>query len=478
MRCPNILMIVSDQQRRDSVGAYGSPICRTPNMDRLAAGGMTFDRAFTPTGLCSPVRASFFSGVYPHAHKVLTNVALHPIRESLAPSADVVTPALKSAGYRMGYVGKWHVSHHDSPLDFGFDDYFSLGDYMTWRRGQGIPIPDAMLDYTVQRAEVDPAPVASSQTAWLADRAIDLIDGYARVGGAPFFLRLDFHGPHFPNVVSEPFKSMYDPSSIPPWPNADDTLSGKPAVHRMKRRHWRTDTMRWSDWQPLVATYFGEITLIDDQVGRVLDTLETLGIAQDTLVIWTTDHGDTIGAHGICNKDYTMYNEIYSVPLIVRWPGRIPAGSRDVNFVHHLLDLSATVREVATGSAPTSGHGRSLLPLFRQQPPADWPRDAYCEFHGSHMGLYSMRLLTTDSHAYVYHPNDIDELYDHRVDPHELVNLAEDPASKPVLDDLRRRMVGWMAATEDHLYNEWTVDWLTQDPALSSAAPGRRKTAW
>jgi arylsulfatase A-like enzyme len=117
-RPPNILLIVTDQQRRDTVGAYGSPICRTPAMDRLAAEGLCFDKAYTPCGLCSPVRCSLLSGVYPHGHKVLTNVALHPIRESLRPEDDRLTPALKGAGYRQGAVGKWHVSQTLSPRDF------------------------------------------------------------------------------------------------------------------------------------------------------------------------------------------------------------------------------------------------------------------------------------------------------------------------------------------------------------------------
>jgi arylsulfatase A-like enzyme len=474
---PNILLIVTDQQRRDTVGAYGSPICRTPAMDRLAAEGICFDKAYTPCGLCSPVRCSLLAGVYPHGHEVLTNVALHPIRASLRPEGDRLTPVLKGAGYRQGCVGKWHVSQTQGPLDFGYDDHVSLGDYMAWRRGQGIGVPDAMLDYTVQRAELDPAPVEHSRPAWLADRTIELMERYAD-GGGPWLLRLDFHGPHFPNVVPEPYKSMYDPAAIPPWPNAADPLDGKPAVQRIKQRHWRTDRMSWADWQPLVATYFGEISLIDAQVGRVLERLDDLGLADDTLVVWTTDHGDTIGAHGICNKDYTMYEEIYLVPLIMRWPGVIAPGSRSDRYVHHFLDLFATFSELAAGAVPAGSHGRSLLPILKGEPADDWPLEAFCEFHGSHMGLYSMRLLRDDRYSYVYHTNDIDELYDHESDPHQLKNLAGEPAAGEVLWALRRRMVDWMARTDDHLYNEWTVLWLTDDPELAAQAPGRRRSQW
>jgi arylsulfatase A-like enzyme len=477
MSRPNILVIVTDQQRVDSVGAYGSTVCRTPNMDKVAKAGMRFDKAFTPTGLCSPVRCSLLSGVYPHEHRVLTNVGLHPVRAQLEPADDRMSAALKSAGYRMGYVGKWHVSKIDPP-GFGYEDYVSLGDYMTWRQDQGLAVPDAFNDYLTQRAVRDEAPADKSRPAFLADNAIRLIDKH-HAGDDPFFLRLDFHGPHFPNVVPEPYFSMYDPADIPQWPNNADTLQGKPSVQSIKQKHWRTENLPWADWAKLISAYYGEITMIDDQVGRVLDHLTALGLDDDTLVIWTSDHGDTIGAHGICNKDYTMYEEIYRVPMLMRWPGVIPQGSTCDAFVHHFLDICGTVMEIAGAERPDVFHGRSLLSQMKGAPPPDdWPDSAYCEFHGSHMGLYSMRLLTTDDWAYIYHTNDIDELYDRKEDPWQMVNLAESKDHADVLDMLKRKMVGWMADTNDHLHNEWTVDWLTKDPELIAQAPGRRRTKW
>ena len=138
MKKPNILLFVTDQQRRDTIGAYGSPICKTPTIDRLAQEGMRFERAYTPTGLCSPARSSLMSGEYAHTHKTLNNISLHPIKASLPKSSDKLTPALKAGGYQCGYVGKWHVSDDETPKDFGFDDYYSLGDYNEWRKKKGI----------------------------------------------------------------------------------------------------------------------------------------------------------------------------------------------------------------------------------------------------------------------------------------------------------------------------------------------------
>jgi arylsulfatase A-like enzyme len=280
-----------------------------------------------------------------------------------------------------------------------------------------------------------------------------------------------------PMVIPEPYASLHDPRSIPPHPNFDDPLTGKPAVQRIKRQHWATEDMTWADWQPLVARYYGEVALIDAQVGRVLDRLDELGLTENTVVVYSTDHGDTMGAHKHWNKDYTMYDEIYRVPLIVRWPGMTKPGSRCDTYVHHCLDLNPTFLEIAGAVAPEGRHGQTLVPLLKGET-QDRPREAFCQFHGSHMGLYSMRMLQTDRFKYVFHVNDIDELYDHASDPHELHNVAQDPRYSADLKVLKRRMVDWMAGTKDHLYNEWIVLWLTDDPQLAAKAPSRARTPW
>jgi arylsulfatase A-like enzyme len=474
---PNILMIVTDQQRRDTIGAYGSQIAQTPAVDGLAQKGMTFDSAFTPCGLCSPTRSSLLTGVYPHTHEVLTNVHLHPVRTQLEPAADILASSLRGAGYRLGYVGKWHVNSHKDPADFGFEQYVSLGDYSTYRRQLGVPFPPESNNYLLPTAGVDPIPVENCRAAFLADNAIRMMGEFSRDKEHPFFIRLDFHGPHPPMVIPEPYASMYDPRSIPPHPNFDDPLTGKPAVQRIKRKHWGTEHMSWADWQPLIARYYGEVSLIDAQVARVLQKLEQIGQQDNTVVIYLSDHGDTMGAHKIWNKDYTMYDEIYRVPLIVRWPGVIKPGSRCDTYVHHCLDLAPTLLEVAGAEVPDGLDGRTLVPLLRGQK-QERPREAFCEFHGCHMGLYTIRMLQTDRFKYIFHVNDVDELYDHENDPYELHNVAEDPNYASDLRELKHRMVDWMARTKDHLYNEWIVHWLTGDVQLASKAPGRMNTPW
>ncbi len=474
---PNILLIVTDQQRRDTIGAYNSPIAKTPNVDRLALEGMTFDRAYTPCGLCSPVRSSLLTGTYPHAHNALTNNKLHPVRTEIPPEADILTPGLKRAGYHLGSVGKWHVNSTYDPVGFGYDRHVSLGDYATYRKETlGVPFPPETSNYVMPNSAVDPIAEHQCRQAWLTDQTLNMITDFAQEEN-PFLVRLDFHGPHMPNVIPEPYASMYDPATIPPLPNFEDNLAGKPSVQRIKRRHWGTETMTWQDWQPLQAHYYGEISLIDAQVGRLLNHLDKLGIADNTVVIYTSDHGDTMGAHKIWNKDYTMYDEIYNVPFIVRWPGNTPKNSRNNTFIHHFIDLAPTLLEIAGSDVPKDLHGQTMLPLFKNKT-QDRPREAFCEFHGCHMGLYTMRMLQTDRWKYIFHTNDIDELYDHENDPHEMTNLSEDPNFKTILTDLRLKMVDWMAKTNDHLYNEWIVYFLTDDLERAAKAPGRMNTPW
>ena len=475
---PNIVLVVTDQQRRDSIGAYGSTICRTPHTDRLAAVGIRFDRAYTPCGLCSPARSTLLTGQYPSGHGTLTNIELHPLRNQIGPDQDILASGLRRAGYRLGYVGKWHVNRDIDPTGFGFERYVSLADYQPFRAATGIPQPRAVHDYLEPVSAVDPIDAERSRQAFLTDSAIDMIEEFSAGGDAeaPFFVRLDFHGPHPPMVVPEAFASMYDPGSIPEPANFADDLVHKPAVQRAKRQHWGTDRMDWAHWQPILAHYYGEISLIDHQLGRLLDKLDALGIAEDTVVVYTADHGDTMGAHNIWNKDYTMYDEIYSVPLVMRWPGVVTPGSQSAAFTHHFLDLPLTFLELAGAPIPGGLPGESLRPVLHGELTPHRDR-VFCEFHGCHHGLYSTRMLQVGDQKLVYNTNDVFELYDHASDPHELVNLADSPDHQELLMTLRRQMVAEMERIGDHLYNEWTVHWLTGDKTLAARAPGRSNKA-
>ncbi|MEZ4679452.1 MAG: sulfatase-like hydrolase/transferase [Caldilineaceae bacterium] len=276
----------------------------------------------------------------------------------------------------------------------------------------------------------------------------------------PFFLRWDPSEPHLPNVVPEPYASMYPPAMIPPWPNFVDELAGKPYIHRQQRRTWGIDDWTWAEWAPIVGRYLGEITLLDSQIGRVLATLEELGLAENTLVIYSADHGDLCGSHGMIDKHYVMYEELVRVPLIIRWPSQVAGGQTVDAFVSSEIDLAATICDCAACAIPTTFAGQSTLPLIsnRQSHAADWsPRqDIFTTYYGNQFGLYSQRMVRDEQWKYVWNATAEDELYDTIADPGELQNLATKPEWQSERLRLRQRIVRWMQETNDQLLNYWT----------------------
>jgi len=446
---PNILLIHSDQHRYDCLGVTGHPLIRTPGMDRLAREGVIFTHAFTPCPLCVPARTSLMHGVWPGEHLAIANAgteASRPAREGL-PS---FSQALRDAGYRLGYVGKWGVHPSLSPLAYGFDEYVPAGEYDRWRATQGLgPMPHAN-DWF---GEVDPyiAP-EQSHMAWGASEAMRLLETFA-AGQRPFFLRWDPSGPHLPNIVPEPYASMYPPESVKPWPSFPDPLVGKPFIQAQQRRTWKLDAWTWQDWAPVVGRYLGEITLMDAQIERLLSALDGLGLARNTLVVYTCDHGDNCGGHGMIDKHYVMYEDVVRVPLILRWPGRIVPGSRCEAFVSHAIDLARTLCEAAGVAPPDTFHGQDLLRLLAGE---DGREDIFSSYHGGQFGMYSQRMVRDRRWKYIWNATDVDELYDLAGDPAEFRNLAAEPDCAVELARLRHRVVAWMERTHDPLLNQWT----------------------
>ena len=261
------------------------------------------------------------------------------------------------------------------PTQFGFEDYISNDGYKAWRKAQGLgPAPRKNGFWGEVDAEITPD---QSRLAWGASELIRLLEK-ASTGDRPFFLRWDTDEPHLPNVVPEPYASMYDPASIAPWPSFGDPLEGKPYIQRQQLRSWGIEGWTWEQWAPIVARYLGEVSLIDAQIGRILDALDALGLAENTLVVYTPDHGDLCGGHGMADKHYVMYDDIARVPLILRWPGVIPAGQVCDAFVSSGIDLATTFCDAAGLTPPATFVGQSLLPLARARSP-NWFRTPQLE---------------------------------------------------------------------------------------------------
>ncbi|MFC7222226.1 sulfatase-like hydrolase/transferase [Halalkalicoccus sp. GCM10025322] len=459
---PNVLFLLTDQERYD-LTAPDSPT-DTPNVDRLSEEGMRFTRAYTPISICSSARASLLTGLYPHNHGMLNNAhEADAIQPNLPPGLATFGELLAESGYANAYVGKWHVGRDQGPGDFGFEyhggadrhhDADLAGDFEDHREELGVDVSEEDLEERIYTggeqptlvAAVDPAPVEATRPYYIAERAIERL----RTGvDEPFFLRADLYGPHHPYVVPEPYASMYDPADVERPESYAETFEGKPAVHEQYLHYRGADAFDWETWAEAIAKYRGFMTLIDDQIGRILDALEEEEGLDDAMVVHASDHGDFVGNHRQFNKGPLMYEDTYRIPLQVRWPGVVEAGSTCEAFVS-LHDLMPTFLDVAGVEAP-GVDGRSIRPLLEGEHPEGWPDGHFAEYHGDEFGLYSQRMLRTERYKYVHNGPDGNELYDLESDPHELNNLIDHPAYDEVRSNLESRLLERMRETDDPL---------------------------
>ncbi|MDP6037217.1 MAG: sulfatase-like hydrolase/transferase, partial [Candidatus Latescibacteria bacterium] len=262
----NILLIHTDQHRFDCMGVNGHPILQTPHLDRLANEGVNFTHAFSPIAVCIPARNCLLYGQWSTEHLAIANWGTEAPRPARGESATV-SQTLHDAGYHLSHIGKWHIHPSCGPLDYGYHIDVPESDYASWRRDSGFePKPNT----NGWHGEVDPhIPAEASRLAWAADRVIEQIEA----AESPFFIHWESNEPHLPNVVPEPFGSMYSPDEIVPWAGFDDPLLGKPYMQAQQRRTWGLDGWPWEAWAPIVARYLGEISLLDAQIGRILDVL-------------------------------------------------------------------------------------------------------------------------------------------------------------------------------------------------------------
>lgn len=448
---PNILMIQSDQHRFDCVGANGHPLLQTPHMDRLAGEGMNFSHAFCPIPMCVPTRHSHLNGQWPHTHRTIVNwdgEGYQPLHEVPLTFNQV----LSRQGFATAYFGRWHVDANLRGSEFGFDTFLEDWHYQVWRKEQGLPPREKAGFFGGTDTGITPE---QGPLAWMAERITTQLEAFAAAPLRPFFLRWDMIEPHLPSIPPEPFASMYDPKEIPPWPGFSDTLEGKPFIQTQQQRTWQVNGFTWEQWAPTVARYFGDITHLDSMIGRVLDALDRLGLAENTIVIYTSDHGDMCGSHGMIDKHYIMYDDVVRIPFIVRWPGRIAAGSTCDAFVSNAIDLPRTFVELAGAEVPETFQGESLLPLLEQS--GGNGREAIVsEYFGNQFGLFTQRMIRDRRWKYVWNATAEDELYDLDSDPGELSNRALDPEARPEVHRLRKLLVAWMEASADPILNRWT----------------------
>ncbi|MFE9864178.1 sulfatase-like hydrolase/transferase [Streptomyces sp. NPDC005506] len=480
----NILFLMTDQHRVDTLGCYGNPHVATPNLDRLAATGTRFDRFYTPTAICTPARASLLTGQAPFRHRLLANYERNVgYLEDLREDAFTFPGALAERDYQLGLVGKWHVGTHRNAASYGFDGPDLPGwhnpvdhpDYAAYLEERGLPpyrITDLVRGTTpngnpgnLLAARLQ-QPVEATFEHYLATRAIEQLDKYA-ADGRPFHLATHFFGPHLPYLLPDAYYDLYDPDLVELPPSIAETFEGKPPVQRNYSAHWTFDTMPIETTRKLIAVYWGYVTLIDEQIGRILTRLDELGLTDDTAVFFTADHGEFTGAHRLHDKGPAMYEDIYRIPGIIRIPGQQPQVRRE--FVT-LTDCTATILDLAGCDPTPATDSRSLLPLVRGEHP-DWPDELLAEFHGHHFP-YPQRMLRDDRYKLVVNPESVNELYDLHADPHELSNRYEHPETADVRRRLMRRMYDLLRDRGDNFYHWMTpmfdIGASDYDPTLSS----------
>ena len=464
---PNILWICSDQQRCDSLGCYGNPWVQTPHIDGLAASGALFTQCYAQAPVCTPSRASFLTGRYPRTTRCRQNGQDIPADEVL------VTRLLADAGYTCGLAGKLHLSAchpraapvAERRIDDGYAEFhwshhpnpdWPTNAYIRWVRARGAAYrtpPFAGSAYVRQGM-----PEALHQTTWCAEQAA----GFIRHNAAfrrPWLMSVNIFDPHHPfDPPAELLQRYAERLRGVPLPNfVPGELENKPQTQRRDHSgaygipgHYPANAMSPDDHRWLRAAYWAMCDLIDHQVGRMLAALEETGQAENTVVLFMSDHGELLGDHGIYLKGPFFYDPSVRVPLILSWPGHIPPARHD--GLTELVDLAPTLLEAAGLPRHPGMQGRSLWPALVSGTPEAGRPDVYCEhYNGSVPGGFATMLRTRDRKLVVHHGIAPGELYDLERDPSETLNRWDDPAYAPERMALLERLCDRMAWTSDPL---------------------------
>ena len=463
MTTPNVLLIISDQQRTDTLGFLGRTPCQTPNIDRLAAEGISFDRCITPSPLCAPARASIFTGLYPHQVEMMEN-------GNTLRTEPIFTNLLREEGYHLDYAGKWHLGDEVLPDWFDRCAGYSTEEYSAWCAENGLHDGWAFNDHSVRsrrtpqmsipKTVVMPLEPSQTNDAWNADHAIRFLE--TRPKEKPFFLVCGFNGPHPPFKIPEPYFSMYDPKSIPEPPNFGPTAH-EPRANEKSYYHalWNDFGTEWEAWKKSVAVYWGFTTMVDAQVGRLLASLEEEGALDDTLVIFTSDHGEMLGQHGLWHK-MQAYEEALRVPLVMRPPGGISDGGIRSQAGASLIDITATILSVVGIEPPADTVGVDLSPAFDADEENLTGRVLFAEHQplGDWHGTVDWRMETDNHVKYVWNRGDLDELYNLVDDMCETNNLIDDTTMTAMVERCRASLRDWMQRVSDPLLDSFEAELL------------------
>jgi arylsulfatase A-like enzyme len=481
---PNILVFMTDHQRADTVLPEHPAI--TPHLDRFAGQGVTFTQTFCPSPHCCPARATFFSGLYPSRHGVWNNVCnRQALSYGLRDGVRLWSEDLAERGYAMHFSGKWHVSVETSPADHGWVEHYVTGAkgalhgvrWDHYRELTGQPEPTARGEGEILRAGygtyrlygTGPDEGNRHDETAVAEglEVLRSLQGSAE----PWCLFVGAIAPHDPYIVAQRYLDLYDIDDVPLPESYADEMADKPAIYR-RMRDMRFGQLSQREVREAIRHFWAYCTYLDDLFGRLLDALEQTGQAGNTLVLYCSDHGDYCGEHGLFAKGIPSFRGAYHVPAVCRWPNRIVDPGRRVDAFVSLADFAPTFLEAAGVTTKSHMTGASLVPFLHGEVPADWREELHTQCNGVEL-YYTQRSVMTRPFKYVFNGFDRDELYDLQRDPHEMVNLADDPAHESIKREMWRRMWRFAYREDDSAINPYiTVGLAPYGPAEAFRGQG------
>ncbi len=494
MSRPNILFISTDQQHYTALGAT-NPNIKTPNLDRLAAEGTRFDRAYCPNPTCSPTRASLITGLYPSQHgcwaigvklpedvptvgctfqengyeSILVGKAhFQPLKSEPGSESIECQPLLRDLDFWRDFHGPWYGFNHVETARMHANESHAGQHYGIWMEEKGLanwrdyfqewpPNPNDKYKgpYYVRGALHWDLPEEYHHTHWIGERTVANIERCVEED-KPFFLWASFFDPHPPYVVPEPWAGMYDPAEMEPGRFTPGEFDDMPPQHARTRE----ENPDWSDYQEpggqglhgfqshlhseeemrrSMASYYGMMSLIDAEIGRILDYLDEAGLAENTLIVFTSDHGHFLGQHGLIAKGAFHYEDLLRVPMIVRWPGHVPAGEVS-NSLQSLVDFPQTWLAACGIEAPGIMQGVDELDVWIGE--RESARSHVLVENRHNPTTVHLRTLITERYKLtVYRNAAYGELFDLEADPSELTNQWDNPAYRTVKSDLLHEFV-------------------------------------
>lgn len=423
---PNVVYIITDDQRWDLLSLRGHPFLETPNMDRIGREGVLFTNAFVTTSLCSPSRASYLTGRYAHQHKVQYNRS----SETFDKQERTFPRLLHEAGYRTGYIGKWHIGNDAAPRP-GFD-------YWAVLPGQGVyrnPVFNINGKLETLSGHVD------QRVGEMAARFVE-----EAPAGQPFCLAVGIKSPHAEQIPPDHLAGALNNVEVPKPPSwyEDYARSAKPDVVAnsciQADKFFDGPDQLKGGWDRYIKDFYRSVMSADEAVGQVLDALDRKKLAEDTLVIFVGDNGFFLGEHKMVDKRFA-YEEALRVPMLMRYPRLIRPG-RAVTAMALNIDICPTVLDLCGATVPANVAGRSLRPLLDGPRPQQWRTEMFYEYAERIWQCPALVAARTERHKLIEYldPASSDELYDLLADPQEMRNVIRDPGYAQMLADMRRRL--------------------------------------